>query len=223
MVQSSMCKAKISLFWYKVDLVALMAIDYTSLNTSPGWYAYKRVLLLGGHHHDPTLAQAGFSRGCHGPQPSAHVTSSLTSLSPHQRIGWSTLPDLHSLSLVWRPCQADCLAVILNGEVAADPLMTCSDQRSRLFTLIERSVAQTYGASLVQLDHDRAGYKEIYPVWIFPFMMAKIAQLLIHWSYKLPGGRFRNAYELLNLRALKSSMLHKFACENLRALRFKSS
>ena len=48
---------------------------------------YKIVLLLGGHQHGPTLAQAGFSRGCHHPQPSARVTSSLKSLSSRQRVG----------------------------------------------------------------------------------------------------------------------------------------
>ena len=29
------------------------------------------------------------------------------------------------------------------------------------------------------------------------------------WVYKEPGGRFKNTYELLNVRALKISMLYK--------------
>ena len=35
------------------------------------------------------------------------------------------------------------------------------------------------------------------------------AQVKILPSKRGPGGRFKNAYELLNLRALKMSMLHK--------------
>ena len=187
---------------------------------------YRIALLLGGHHHDMTLPQAGFLRGCHAHCPNARVTSSLTSLSPRQCIAlrwrhndgdsvsnhqphdcllsrlfgrtstktsklrvtglcagnspwtgefpaqmasnaenvsiwWrhhgvdtsSTLPDLNSPSLVWGPCLADCLTLILNGEGSAGPLKTRSAQRSCFpFTLVEGSLAQPYGASLVPVD-----------------------------------------------------------------------
>ena len=63
---------------------------------------------------------------------------------------WNTcvLNKSHSPSMVWIPCQVDCLTLIFNDEVAVIPLMTCSDQRSWLpSTPVERNVDQPYSVS----------------------------------------------------------------------------
>ena len=145
---------------------------------APGWCT--EMLLLGGHHHDPTLAQA-FLGDCHGTQPSSRVhvlgNVAVTTTLMHW-VGTdasSTSPDLHLSSWCGDPAR-----------LTASPFTRhwwdfCRPSDDLLWPEFQVTFhagwAQPYGTSLVPVDQDWAGQEK---VWVLPCLALHSFQ--IRWS-----------------------------------------